>query len=171
MKTMFYDLQKRFEKLSQKTLLFQQIKLSLQNKFIKDYVLGEIEKRLYEEGTDTNNKKLITDFAISQKQKAYSKKTQKIKTAKGQAIDKVTLADTKEFYDSFNIEIKDSYFEFIADFEKDNGNIYENFQDSFASEESFQQMTVGLSDEQKDIFIRNVILPEFINAILKLCMV
>jgi hypothetical protein len=61
----------------------------------------------------------------------YALKTIWIKRKKGQKTDVVTLKDTGEFYESFRVRITENGYEILADFEKADENILDNFTNEF----------------------------------------
>jgi hypothetical protein len=56
----------------------------------------------------------------------YSLYTIAIKLDKWQPVDRVTLYDTGEFYDSFTVRIKRNHYEIKANFRKEDGSIMDN---------------------------------------------
>lgn len=131
-----------------KTIINEVLKLSeIQSELVKI-----IQVRLYDKGTTAEGEKLRTDFAKSNNKKLkgnlgfYSKNTESIKKGKDQPIDKVTLKDTGEFYESFKTTFKTDL-DVSADFR----DIYDNFQDSFNSEKNFEEAILDISDEEKEI--------------------
>jgi hypothetical protein len=131
-----------------KIIINEVLKLSeIQSELVKI-----IQTRLYDKGTTAEGEKLRTDFAKSSNKRLkgdlgfYSKNTERIKKGKGQPIDKVTLKDTGEFYESFKTTFKTDL-DVSADFR----DIYDNFQDSFSSEKNFEEAILDISDEEKEI--------------------
>lgn len=131
-----------------KTIINEVLKLNE----IQQALIDIIQTRLYEKGTTAEGEKLRTDFAKSSNKRLkgekgfYSKNTERIKKGKGQTIDRVTLKDTGEFYESFKTTFKTDL-DVSADFR----DIYLNFQDSFNSENEFEQAILDISDEEKEI--------------------
>lgn len=119
---------------------------------IHKYLIELVQKRLYEKGTTAEGEKLRTDHGKSSWHGGelgfYCKNTEKIKKRKSpkQPIDRVTLKDTGEFYDSFKTTFKNDL-ELSADFR----DIYDNFQDSFNSEKDFEEAILDISDDEKEI--------------------
>ena len=124
---------------------------STQNKIIQ-----AVRNRLENQGVDSDIKKLQTDRAKQQNQKFYSKRTQQIKRDKGQRIDHVTLKDSGKFHDDIKIELTENSLEITSDFEKANGNIYENFQQSYDSEKEFEQKILDLDFNEKQELIYEI---------------
>ena len=80
-----------------------------------------------------------------------------IKRAKNQPTNKVTLFDTGEFYETFKVRfVKDGY-EIIADFQKPDGDIRDNF--------SSQYDFLGLDDESLTELVMEVIYPRLARLI------
>jgi hypothetical protein len=61
----------------------------------------------------------------------YRPFTVAIKKAKGQPTNKVTLEDTGDFYKTFKVIIHKDEYEIIANFEKQDGSILDNFSSNF----------------------------------------
>lgn len=125
----------------------------LQRSDVGEFVIKVIQDRLYNEGKTATGDKLKTDFAKSVRfsgtQGAYARSTEKFKKLDGLPTDRVTLFQTGEFYDSFKKEFKSNSLQISAEFR----NIYDNFQDSFSSQQDFEKAIIGLTDEDlKRIF-------------------
>lgn len=73
-------------------------------------------------GIDSKDKEIVTIGGSP-----YRATTIAIKEYKGQPTDVVTLYDTGEFYNSFRVTIRENGYEIEADFEKEDGNIMDNF--------------------------------------------
>jgi hypothetical protein len=117
---------------------------------VKGALIAIIQKRLYNKGETATGKKLKTDLANSMGYGGnlgfYSAKTESIKASKNQPVNRVTLNDTGEFYDSFKAEFKNSELNLKADFR----DIYDNFLESFSSETDFQEDILDITDEEKE---------------------
>lgn len=61
----------------------------------------------------------------------YRPFTVTIKKQKGQPTNKVTLEDTGDFYKTFKVKINKDSYEITANFEKQDGNILDNFTSNF----------------------------------------
>lgn len=81
-----------------------------------------------------------------------------IKKKKGQPTNKVTLYDTGEFYKTFKVKINSNSYEIIADFDKQDGSILDNFSSKFDF--------LGLDDESLNELAFEVIYPK-LSAILR----
>lgn len=123
---------------------------SVDNK-IKEDIHERITDRL-SGGADVQYNKLQTDTAKHQNSKTYSKRTKQIKKDKGQPVDRVTLQDSGDFYDSIETIVDNKGFEIKADFEKTDGHIADNFTESYPSEIGFELMIIGL-DSNDELFI------------------
>ena len=131
-----------------KTIINEVLKLN----DIQSELVRIIQTRLYEKGTTAEGEKLRTDHGKSSWHGGelgfYCRNTEKIKKRKSpkQPIDRVTLKDTGEFYESFKTTFKTDL-DISADFR----DIYLNFQDSFNSEKDFEQAILDISDEEKEL--------------------
>jgi hypothetical protein len=132
-----------------KTIINEVLKISE----IQQALIDIIQTRLYDKGTTAEGEKLRTDHGKSSwhggKYGFYCKNTEVIKQrhkSPKQPIDRVTLKDTGEFYESFKTTFKTDL-DVSADFR----DIYLNFQDSFNSENEFEQAILDISDEEKEI--------------------
>jgi hypothetical protein len=117
---------------------------------VKGALIAIIQKRLYNKGETATGKKLKTDLANSIGYGGnlgfYSAKTESIKASKNQPVNRVTLNDTGEFYDSFKAEFKTDNLDVSADFR----DIYDNFLETFSSEKEFQEEILDITDDEKD---------------------
>jgi len=130
---------------------------------IEEFVMKQITTRLYTQGTDRFLNKLATDAG----RPYYSLATQMEKIDKGQKITNVTLSDTEEFYNSFQIEAKKYYFEIKADFQKEDGNIYENFKGSYSNQSNFENAIAALSENEMNNLLEQI-KPKIIELLKKL---
>lgn len=128
---------------------------------IQDFIINNIQDRLENTGVDAFGNRLITDFAKSQGSRSYSKNTKTIKKAKGQNYSNVTLKDTGTFYNSFQMVLSNTFYSLKANFNKDNNNIFANFQDSYDNFEKFQNAILNLNDAEMKLFINELFLPNF----------
>jgi hypothetical protein len=138
--------------------IFSQV---FQQQQVKDAYLDIILKRIYNDGTDADNKKLKTDRG----RPLYAIRTQRIKSKKGQKYSNVTLKDTGQFYDSFVIRTQNKMFEVIAKYQKKDGNIYDNFQKLYSSFEQFDKAITGMQEDEWKLFLDNVIQPKFLQIL------
>lgn len=83
----------------------------------------------------------------------YRPFTVKIKRAKGQPTNRVTLYDTGEFYDTFEVKILKDGYEITANFKKGSDDIRDNFSSQFDF--------LGLTDESLTEFVNEIFLPRF----------
>lgn len=135
----------------------------LAEQFVKDWIIQTIQKRLFQTGKDNKGNELNTDTALWQKTDFYSNNTKAIKKSKGQKISNVTLFDTGDFYDSFQIAEKKTFIELKANFNKPDGNIFENFTKSYSNFTDFETAILSLSDEEMDLFITEIFLPRLVS--------
>ena len=123
---------------------------------IEDDFIDIIQTRLYDEGTDADNRKLRTASAIGTG--FYSPYTMHIKESNGQKISNVTLKDEGDFYDSMDGRVKRNEWKLIADF----GDMFENFSNMYSNETKFKNKILDLSEPEKINYIRTEILPDFL---------
>lgn len=120
---------------------------------LKDLVIElNTEKQLFDKGEDSTGRTLESIGG------AYSPFTIRIKEAKGQPTNRVTLSDTGEFYASFVIKPFKGGFTIDADPNKDDTNLFEEWGDDI----------VGLNQENLQIvinFFKDAILREINNRI------
>lgn len=112
-----------------------------------------ITGRLYNEGTDYKGKELRTDTAKQQNNPYYSRFTLGLKQRKGQRTTNVTLNDTGEFYNSFFSKANAKELIIKADFR----DIYNNFEKSYQSENSFEKAILNISNDDRKIFIKEIL--------------
>lgn len=118
-----------------------------------------IRLRLSTEGTDIFGNKLKTDIGkIQGTSSGYSLFTQKEKKANF-----VDLYDTGNMFESINFASKNYGLFSDANFKKAKSNIFDNFKDSFANEKDMKIKIINLSESEKDLLVRNVL----INMIIK----
>ncbi len=129
---------------------------------IEKYIVENIAKDLYNSGITGDGKILQTDTAKRQGLGLpYSKFTTKLKADKNHPTNRVTLYDTGEFDYSMNVYAGNLYAEVKADFQKDNGNIYDNFKYLFKSYSDFQSSVLTLRKKKFDTLLDSYILIEF----------
>jgi len=96
----------------------------LSNSNLQYNLIGDIQKRIFEKGITATGKVLRTDFARSNskrlkgKQGFYSKNTEIIKRAKSQPVNRVTLSDTGQFFNSFSIKHSKNFITISAETRK-----------------------------------------------------
>ena len=96
------QLVKRFSELNREKILGN----VYTNKLQKDLIDLNTKDQLYDQGIDSNSHVLPE----------YTANTKQIKRAKGQPVDRTTLKDTGEFYESFKIIVGEDYnFQITAD--------------------------------------------------------
>ncbi|MBD3198020.1 MAG: hypothetical protein GF317_23420 [Candidatus Lokiarchaeota archaeon] len=122
-----------------------------------------ITGRLFEEGVDSDNRQLQTDIAKEKKMPFYSDFTVKVKQSKKQKYTNVTLNDTGNFYNSIKAISYEKFVNILADMNKEGNHIADNFTDMYSNEQQFEKKILNLSDEDKEVFKRNI-LPFFIKT-------
>jgi hypothetical protein len=134
----------------------------------KTMEIPDVQKELIEynqsqlqEGIDSQGKRIRTISAEEQGNgQVYSLFTIAEKAKKGQDFGNVTLYDTGEFYNSMQIKAESNETKFLADFDKPDGNIYDNFE---ISKYDF----LGLTNENLDSFLWFVFIDYFITFYLQ----
>jgi len=149
METILLKLSRNLEK---KEFLNQIFRKILNSEKSKELYNNLVRQRLYYSGEDSEGNKLQTDIAKSQGKDFYSKYTEKQKKKKGQKTQPVTLRDSGEFYNSIEISATDKDFLIIAEFEKQNGNMFENFRDSYNDFNEFETLILSLNKNELKIF-------------------
>ena len=105
------------------------------------------EEQLFEKGIDSLGASLgeYTDF------------TKAVKQVKGQRLDHITLEDTGEFYKSFAIKVQNGGFLIVADGQKDDTNLLQEY----------GKEILGLTDENFQIVIdaiKDKLIPVILSA-------
>jgi hypothetical protein len=119
--------------------------------------LIEYNQSQLQDGIDSQGKRIRTISASEQGNgQVYSLFTIAEKAKKGQDFSNVTLYDTGEFYNSMKIENTGNETKFLADFDKPDGNIYDNF-------EIGKYDFLGLTNENLDSFLWFVFVDYFIS--------
>ena len=80
----------------------------------------------------------------------YTNKTKAIKRFKGQPVDRVTLRDTGDFYDSIELELEAAAVDFVADFDKEGVDLRDRW----------GQNLLGLTEQSKEK-LKEFVLPIF----------
>ena len=106
----------------------------------------EFNQDQLQDGTDALGQKIKTIGGSP-----YRPFTVIVKKAKGQPTNKVTLFDTGEFYQTFKVRLVKDGYEIIADFQKPDGDIRDNF--------SNQYDFLGLDDESLTELVMEAIYP------------
>jgi len=104
---------------------------------LKDFI---VNKQLFREGIDGNNKKLP----------GYKRTTIRLKISKGDPADRTTLKDSGDFY--ANIEIK----AFSGHFEVSSGVEYDKF-----ILKRYGKDVLRITDENFQLFVKNYFIPNF----------
>lgn len=127
---------------------------------VKDAIIGTVQKRLKEKGRDNKNLKLKTD---NSNKGVYSPRNPKNKK---QGL--VDLYVTGDFYDSFRIIAKKAFFEMSAEFEKQDGNIFDNFRKIYDNEKTFENRILLPTKAEIYDLIEPVLLPFFIKEYMRI---
>lgn len=105
----------------------------VQNFIIELNTEGKPTSQLYELGVDSKGDSLGE----------YSPYTIQFKVDKGQRFDHVTLKDTGDFYETFNVKPNKKGFEIVANPNKDDDNLFE----------VYGKEIVGLTDDNQKILL------------------
>lgn len=135
-------------------------RLVLNLSYIKDFVIEKATYKLSGRGEDKNQNILRTDKGAL-RNSFYALRTEQYKRRKGEPINKVTLFDKGAFYDSFKVNLEQSYYIVSANFNKKNNNIYTNFKNSYKSVKDFESAVLGLTEPDLTDFLFNDFLPVF----------
>lgn len=116
---------------------------------VKDEIIRlNTQEQLFEKGENAEGVKL------SQIGGEYSPTTVKIKTLKGQPVDRVTLKDRGDFYESFEVRAKSDSFEIVADTVKDTQDLRDRWSDEIIglSSDSIEDLRVLTNEELTTLF-------------------
>lgn len=110
----------------------------------EDFIINlNTQDQLFEKGINSDG------ISLEEIGGEYSPVTVQIKTEKGQPVDRITLKDTGEFYDTWVVRLGSKEFEIAANPLKDETNLFDEWGEEI----------VGLTDESLDKLI-NEILPK-----------
>lgn len=109
---------------------------------LKELIIELNQDQLYDLGEDSKGNKLWS-FSPSM---PYSPYTIKIKQAKGQPTDRLTLRDTGAFYKSFTVEVEGTSIVLDADGQKQDTNLFSQYGIDI----------LGLNDQNMSIFLERL---------------
>lgn len=109
---------------------------------LKELIIELNQDQLYDLGQDSKGNKLWS-FSPSM---PYSPYTIKIKQAKGQPTDRLTLRDTGAFYKSFTVEVEGTSIVLDADGQKQDTNLFSQYGIDI----------LGLNDQNMAIFLERL---------------
>lgn len=127
---------------------------------VQEWLIETAQDRIYNTGIVSNGQELVTDNAA--RGEVYSFSTIESKAASNKRFRNVTLEDSGQFYKSWIVEAEKTYYQISAEFNKSDGNIYENFSKSFSNASSFESAVLGLTDDEISFFIGNIFYPRFL---------
>jgi hypothetical protein len=107
------------------------IEQSLDTNEAKESIISMNQEQL-QKGIDSKGTRIET--IASQEQHSgypYSRYTVKLRGEQGLQVQNVDLKDTGAFYDSMNVEVTKEQTKVLADFDKPDGNIMDNFNKSY----------------------------------------
>lgn len=135
------------------------------SKTVMDFIVRGVWADIYENGKVGKEQiKLSTDRSFGG---VYSGYTQEVKRKKGQKISNVTLEDTGKLRLSTNLKAFPTFAELTANFEKENGSVYENFTDLFSNKTEFENEVLTLSPKRYKELINEYIIDELKEIIIK----
>lgn len=112
------------------------------------------------QGVDSNEEKIITISAEEQAQgEVYSLFTIRERRSQGLQTRVVDLKDTGSFYNTFAVKVSKNSFEIIANYNKPDGSILDNFNDSYEF--------TGLTDNSLENFVWDVLYVELRKGVLR----
>jgi len=152
--------------------------------FVQDFVKNIVQERLEETGIDSKGSKMRTDLSNHPKfggqYGAYAGTTEGLKKY-GLTLDnegkiipskqgvrpykRVTLNQEGDFYKSWFVTAKKTFVNISAQFEKADGSIYENFTFSYSSFKEFETAILNMDEKEFEIFVKKIILPEFLGIL------
>lgn len=143
---------------------------------VQQFIFEAIKMRITEEGVTATFKKLITNSRLrimkkreTKKKEYYAPATIRIKKKKSGLSSKtenVTLYDSGEFYESFRILTTKKTIRIIADMEKPEGDMYDNFSISFTKKDFIKEI-LSLSYDEKAFLLQQIVRPYAIQLIRK----
>jgi hypothetical protein len=126
---------------------------SLQNR-ITDYIQKDVQDGTWR---SSDNQILRTDNSrktkLAGQSGRYARKTERIKKTKSgisSFIDRVTLTDSGEMWTSKKLETFETGFKIDANFDKEGGNIADNFKYMDSNEQDFKDDILRIRDENQD---------------------
>lgn len=97
-------------------------------KDVQDSLIEINQNEQLQKGIDSKGQRIETLIATKQNNGTpYARYTVKKRTEKGLQVKNVDLKDTGDTYESFDVKVNNDSSEIIANFEKLDGNIMENF--------------------------------------------
>jgi hypothetical protein len=140
----------------EKVDVYQLMKEAFSVANLQSFIKETIENRLFSKGTTGSGKKLQTDNSKRQNTKAYSLFTEYLRESKGLPINRVTLKDEGDLYESFKIFLRDDGFVTQFNWEnqkyyQDGNGIYDNFKLSYSNEYDFYNDVESLTNDELDM--------------------
>jgi len=109
---------------------------------------GEATSQLFEQGID----------ALGTSLGKYSGFTEEQKKKDGQRFDHITLKDTGEFYNSFAVKVQNGGFLIVADPNKDDSNLFDDFGKGILglTDENLQLVIDAIKDKIIPIILQDI---------------
>jgi hypothetical protein len=154
-----------------KEALFSSFETVMQNSDFQNVFLNTIKIRLLSKGLDSKENKLQTDIGrqtpslytyaaktIGLKRLGLTLKNNKLQASRQgvRPIDRVTLSQEGDFYQSFNIKTFFEGFEIDADFQKEDGHIADNFKNTVSSQKDFEDLILSMTNKEFNEFLKFV---------------
>jgi len=103
----------------------------MNNDEVKQSIIDYNQEQL-QSGIDSLGQRIQTIAASEQDtNQVYSLYTIQMRASKGLQTGNVDLKDTGEFYNSMNVKVNENNVEVLADFDKPDGNIMDNFDNKY----------------------------------------
>ena len=129
----------------------------LSDPFTQKWILDlNFQDQLFKDGIDIDGK--ILKSHVAKEGNFYADSTIKIKKRKGQPVDRVTLKDTGEFYDSSKIDLDSDGFEIEADDLKNGFNLVKRWGPVLGlTKENTALLIEYIKDEITPIILNNIL--------------
>lgn len=138
--------------------IYMILQMVIKNADLTNTIIKMITNRLYSEGTTGDGIELQTDRAGNRYPYSYYTVRVKSENSPRRPVDRVTLKQTGEFYESIAIEIQDDGFTIKADFRKTDGHMHKNFQNTFSTSGLFEKSVLSLSKEEFEQIVKRYFL-------------
>ena len=149
---------KEIAKQMNKEFLLKNVRKALNSSQVQTWIIDTIQARLYYKGEDSAGDILRTDLARAGRTTRgfYANTTERIKGKKNQRQSNVTLTDSGDFYNSFDVEVGKDFYIVDANFNKSDGHIFNNFTSEYSSKKDFENLIASLNEDELDTFIDSI---------------